>query len=107
MTAISTDKYVGLFNPHYVLLHSKYFVLQELIDCVRFQLEGLYWRLDVGKTYTARRMCGEPFWALLCTRERQLIGSCISHLAQVGELPIVKVSEDRCYPNQYEVREIQ
>ena len=38
---------------------------------------------------TARQLCGEPFWSLLDNEEKRLIGSCISHLVRVGDLPLI------------------
>ena len=89
----------------YIALHGRYFVLVELIHAVVAQLgDHLHILLDDHRTYTARQLCGEEFWALLCRREKLLVGSCISHLANEGALPFVRINEFKKYPNRYQLK---
>ena len=77
----------------YVLLHGKYPVLIELIECVRLQLAGTCWLLLYGKRHTAKDLTGVDFWALLTRVECRLVGSVIAHLVATGELPLVKAEK--------------
>jgi len=88
---------------NYIILHGRYLVLEELVTCVRAQLDGDYLHLDTGNWYTARQIFGATFMGLLTHRERLLVGSVLSHLANQGEVPLLKVSRYRRYPNQNEV----
>lgn len=77
----------------YVLLHGKYPVLIELIECVRLQLAGTRWLLLHGRRHTAEDLTGTAFWASLTRVECRLVGSVIAHLVVTGELPLVKTEK--------------
>ena len=83
----------------YVLLHDKYPVLIELVECVRLQLAGTCWLLLHGKRHTAKDLMGPPFWGLLTRYECRQVGSVIAHLVATGELPLSKAEKrSRCEP---------
>jgi hypothetical protein len=89
----------------YVFLHRRYAVLVELVNAIRAQLDDdRLSRLDEGCAYTSRQLCGNAFWSLLALRERKLVGSCISHMANVGDLPLIRVNAFRKYPNRFCLR---
>lgn len=75
---------------NYVILHGRYPVLDELIQFVRHQLDGLASWLQVGKRYTAAQLMGSPCWNLLTSDEKPLCGSVIAHLVKEGQVPIAK-----------------
>ncbi len=78
----------------YVLLHGKYPVLIELIECVRLQLAGTRWLLLHGRRHTAEDLLGSAFWHGVLTRwERAPVDSVIAHLVATGELPLKKVEK--------------
>ena len=106
MNQVSVPSESATQPVRYVLLHGRYFVHQEIFDCVRLQVGDPYWRLDPHRRYRARGVCGEPFWALLSATERKVAGSCFAQLVKHKKLPLVKVSKAGCYPNQYELVEI-
>jgi hypothetical protein len=86
----------------FVLLHGKYAVHNQLLVAVREQLgTELPVHLDEDRVYTARQLCGLPFWNLLTLQEKKLAGSCIAHLVSQGVLPLVRVNEFKKYPNRY------
>ena len=90
----------------YFLLHGKYPVLIELVECVRLQLAGTCWLLLHGKRHTAKDLTGVAFWALLTRVECRLVGSVIAHLVATGELPLVKAEKRcRCERNTYVLRD--
>lgn len=105
MNEISNLRDPAADTVRYVVLHGKYFVHEQLVECVRFQLGDVRCLFRKNEVCTARKMCGEPFWDLLTKDERRLIGSVISHLTKVGAVPLEKVSKDRSYPNRYELLE--
>ena len=78
----------------YFLLHGKYPVLIELVECVRLQLAGTCWLLLHGKRHTAEDLLGSAFWRGVLTRwERAPVGSVIAHLVATDELPLVKAEK--------------
>ena len=77
----------------YVLLHERYPVLIELIECVRLQLAGTCWLLLHGKRHTAKDLMGAAFWGLLTPYECRQVGSVIAHLVATDELPLVKAEK--------------
>ena len=78
----------------YAMLHGKYPVLIELIECVRLQLAGTRWLLLHGRRVTAEDLMGTAFWRGVLTRwERAPVGSVIAHLVATGELPLVKAEK--------------
>lgn len=85
----------------YLLLHDKYPVLLELVEAVLHQLADVHFWFGSDRTYTVRQLCGPGFWDQLSKHERLLVGSCVSHFVQRGNLPMVRTSVRRSYPNKY------
>ena len=77
----------------YVLLHGRYAVLQDLVNAVRIQLDEIRWLLRPDRRYRAPALVGFAFWQLLDAKERRLVGSVISHLVKVGDLPLIKLEK--------------
>lgn len=89
----------------YVILHHKYPVLIELVECVHWQLAGTCWLSLHGKRLKAVNLMGAAFWELLTPFECQLVGSVIAHLVATEELPLIKVDKRSQWgPNTYVVR---
>ncbi len=84
----------------YYLLHNRYWVDSQIVQSVAAQLAGSWSNFEPSVIYLARDLCGQPYWALLEKDERLIVGSCISHLMNAGDLPIRKVSSK---PNRYVV----
>jgi hypothetical protein len=85
----------------YMLLHKRHPVLIELIEATRHQVADAHFWFDSHQTLTAKQLCGPTFWDLLTPYERRKVGSCLSHLVNHGELPLVKTTDPGRYPNQY------
>lgn len=105
MNPATTSAPAGRPKIVYVILHGRYPVPEDLLDCARAQLDRPWWSLKAGQQYTARQLCGPRFWGDLAAEERRLIGSCISHLVKQRELPLFlcdKAAPGR--PNTYSLR---
>lgn len=95
----------GALEDVQVLVHGKYFVSALFLQVVSLQMSvDLSLWLDEERAYTARRMCGEPFWSLLTRGEQRLAGSCISHLVNQGDLPLLRISRAKVYPIRYRLK---
>lgn len=84
-----------LLPINYVPIHQKYWVLKELLDFARSALSPLRTWAVPGQAYTARELIGEGTWEDLSTAEKRLVGSVISHLVAIGELPLVRLPKLR------------
>jgi len=91
----------SITTVHYVFLHDRYIVIREFLECITCQIGDPREFVVEDHEYTARFLCGRPFWSLLTPYEKRLAGSCISHLARSGLLPLVQVNKPGHYPNRY------
>lgn len=87
----------------YLLIHGRYFVLVELMDVARYQMADIHLWFDDSKSFTARQLCGECFWSGLSREEKRLVGSCISHLVNHGQLPLVRTNPHCNGSNKYRI----
>ncbi len=70
-------------------------------DAVRAQVEFMLPTLEAGRTYTARQICGEGFWALIGILEARQAGMCLRDLVNRGDVTLSHVQRKCKYPRVY------
>lgn len=68
---------------------------------VRLQVKSMIPTLEPGKTYTARQICGDGFWALLGTLEARQAGMCLRDMVDRGLVALLPVRRKGKYPKCY------
>lgn len=63
--------------PAYVALRGGMRVERELVDAIGYQVASVLRDLTPGTRYTARQLCGFPFWGYFSRAERRLAGRCL------------------------------
>lgn len=74
------------------LLHGRFPVSAAVFTRIRDKISTVCTQLDPTLTYGPKQLCGADFWDQLGIKEARLAGSCVSHLALSGQVPLVKVS---------------
>ena len=68
---------------------------------VKLVVESVLPDLLPNTTYTARQICGFPFWGYFSWDERQLAGRCLAHLVASHDIRLAFAQAKPAYPMRY------
>jgi hypothetical protein len=76
-------------------------VERDLYAAIKHQVEFVLPDLLPDTNYTARQICGFPFWGYFSWDERQLAGRCLAHLVASHDIRLAFAQAKPAYPLRY------
>ena len=87
-----------------ILLTDGFSVSREFFGAIRLQIEARLPELRRDHCYTAKKLAGKTFWALLERGEQRMAGRCIAYMVAHHFLPLAFVDSKHEFPKWYRLQ---
>lgn len=70
-----------------IQLLNGYTVHEEFFNIIKQQAEKGIPQVNRNEIFTAKKVCGDGFWAVLNNQERRTAGRCMAYMVVINRLP--------------------